>query len=129
MAFKSINPTTGELVKTIDELSDARFAEALEIAQRCYETSWRARSIAQRAEIVRTAARLMRERKELLAHLVTLEMGKLIAEARGEAELAASILEYYADRAESYLKPLPIPEMPIAVIETHLLSVIFGIEP
>jgi succinate-semialdehyde dehydrogenase/glutarate-semialdehyde dehydrogenase len=50
---------------------------------------------------------------------VTLEMGKLIAEAKGEVELSANILDYYAERAEAFLKPQPIPDAPNSTIETR----------
>lgn len=55
--------------------------------------------------------------------------GKLIAEARFEVSLSADILDYYADRAEAYLKPQPIPEAPDATVETLPLGIIVCVEP
>jgi succinate-semialdehyde dehydrogenase/glutarate-semialdehyde dehydrogenase len=129
MAYQTTNPATGETVATFEEISDVELAKVIDVAQSCYEADWRNRPIAQRAQIVRTAAKLMRERQEQLAGLITLEMGKLIAEARGEVGLSADILDYYADRAEAYLKPRPIPEAPGATVETLPLGVIVCIEP
>lgn len=129
MAYQTTNPATGETVATFEEISDVELAKVIDVAQSCYEMDWRNRPIAQRAQIVRTAAKLMRERQEQLAGLITLEMGKLIAEARGEVGLSADILDYYADRAEAYLKPRPIPEAPGATVETLPLGVIVCIEP
>jgi len=129
MSYQTINPATGEVIKTFAPISNAALDEALRIAQKCFETDWRHRPIAQRAHIVRAAATLMREQQEPLAALVTLEMGKLIAEARAEVGLSADILDYYADRAEAYLKPQTIPEVPNATIETHPLGIILGVEP
>jgi succinate-semialdehyde dehydrogenase/glutarate-semialdehyde dehydrogenase len=53
-------------------------------------------------------AKLMREQKEKLAALITLEMGKLIAESEGEIELSAAIFDYYADNGETFLADTPI---------------------
>jgi acyl-CoA reductase-like NAD-dependent aldehyde dehydrogenase len=50
-----------------------------------------------RAKIISHAAQLLLERKSELAKLATLEMGKRIAESRGEVELSAAILQYFAD--------------------------------
>jgi succinate-semialdehyde dehydrogenase/glutarate-semialdehyde dehydrogenase len=69
------------------------------VAQACYEDDWRRRSVAQRAGIVHAAATRMRQQSDHLTDLVTLEMGKLIAEAKGEVALSADILDYYAERA------------------------------
>ncbi len=71
----------------------------------------------------------MRADKEHLAQLVTLEMGKLIAEARAEVTLAADILDYYAKHAEHYLQPQPLLEATGSVVETKPIGIIFGVEP
>lgn len=71
----------------------------------------------------------MRKQSDQLAGLVTLEMGKLIAEARAEVALSADILDYYAERAESFLKPQAVPDAPNATIETVPLGIILCIEP
>ncbi len=62
-------------------------------------------TFAERTVIVAKAAVLMREQSEELARLVTLEMGKLIAQSRGEVALSADILDYYAQHAEHFLAP------------------------
>ena len=60
----------------------------------------------------------MRRNRDRLASLATLEMGKLITEAKGEVTLSADIFDYYARMAETFLKPQPIPDVPNAAIET-----------
>jgi len=101
----------------------------MDVAQACYENDWRRRSIAQRAGIVHAAAIRMRQQSDDLAGLVTLEMGKPIAEAKSEVTLSADIFDYYAERAEAFLKPRPIPDVPNATIETFPLGSILGVEP
>ncbi len=129
MTYQTINPATGKVVKTYEDISDAALSEAMDVAQACYENDWRQRSVAQRAGIVHAAATYMREQSDHLAGLVTLEMGKLIAEAKGEVALSADILDYYAERAEIFLKPQPIPDAPNSTIETFPLGIILAVEP
>ena len=129
MAYQTINPATGEVVRTFPEISDRELETAVERAQAVYETDWRHRSIADRARIVQAAAAKLRENAEEYAQYLTLEMGKLIAEARGEVALAANILDYYAGRAENYLKPQPIVGAPGNTVETLPLGLILGVEP
>jgi len=62
--------------------------------------------------------------------LITLEMGKRIAEARKEIKLCASIFEYYAIRAHEFLQPQWLPSaLPDGTLLHEPLGVIFGIEP
>lgn len=129
MTYQTINPANGKVVKTYDDISDAALNEVMDVAQACYENDWRRRSIAQRAGIVHAAATRMRQQSDHLAGLVTLEMGKLIAEAKSEVTLSADIFDYYAERAEAFLKPRPIPDVPNATIETFPLGIILGVEP
>ena len=72
----------------------------------------------------------MRERQQVLAETITLEMGKLIAQSVGEVKLSAAILDYYADHAEAFLAPeqLTTPKGE-ATVESSPIGVIFGVEP
>nr|WP_241834994.1 aldehyde dehydrogenase family protein [Pseudofrankia asymbiotica] len=79
-------------------MSEQTVDHAVREAHRAFET-WRGVSVGERAALVGRAARLMRERSEHLARLVTLEMGKLIRHSRVEMDLSARILQYYADKA------------------------------
>ena len=129
MTYQTINPATGKIVATYDDISDAALSTVMDVAQACYEDDWRQRSVVQRAAILRKAATLMRQQGDHLAGLLTLEMGKLIAEAKGEVTLSANILDYYADHAKTFLKPQAIPGKPNSTIETLPLGIILGIEP
>jgi succinate-semialdehyde dehydrogenase / glutarate-semialdehyde dehydrogenase len=82
MTYESVNPFSGKHLKSFPEISDADLEAALATAQTCFET-WRHKTYAERAFIVAKAAALMHARIEELAHTMTQEMGKRIAEARG----------------------------------------------
>src|SRR4051794_5849404 len=105
MSFQTINPATGETLCTFAMDSDAEVAAALATADDCYNNDWKHRTVAARAPIVKRAAALLRQNAAEYAGYMTFEMGKLAAEALGEINLSAAILDYYADRAEEFLKP------------------------
>jgi succinate-semialdehyde dehydrogenase/glutarate-semialdehyde dehydrogenase len=129
MPFKTVNPATGELVRSFEEISDRDLELVLGTAHKAYETDWRLRPVAERARIVSRAAATLRERADEYAGYLTLEMGKRIAESRAEVATSAAILDYYAKKAESYLKPKLLSETPCAEVRTDPIGVILGIEP
>lgn len=104
MAYQSVNPYDGKILKTFDELSDNQLDMAIETAATCFET-WRHTTFAERAAVVAKASAIMRARIDEFARPVTLEMGKLIEQARGEVLLSADIIDYYATNAERFLAP------------------------
>jgi succinate-semialdehyde dehydrogenase/glutarate-semialdehyde dehydrogenase len=76
-------------------------------------------------------AELHRERSDELAALLTLEVGKTTAEAKGEVALVASIYDYYADNAERFLReePLDVKGPGRAVVRTEAIGPLVGIMP
>ena len=129
MPYQSLNPYDGEIFKTFAELTDAQLETALQTAQRCFLT-WRQTTFAERTAILKRAAIILRSRVEDFARPITLEMGKLIIESRGEVALSADILDYYAEHAEHFLALQHLtPTSGEASIESSPLGVLFGIEP
>lgn len=104
MPYESINPYDGRVLETFEELADEQLERAIQTAATCFET-WRHTTFTERAAVATRAASLLRTRIDEFASPVTLEMGKLIAEARGEVELSADIIDYYAKNAERFLAP------------------------
>ncbi len=98
----SIDPATEEIVARFDpftaEQADAKVAAAHEAFLR-----WREKSFAERAVPTRNLAVLLRERRERYASLMTIEMGKPIAQARAEVEKCAWNADFYAENAERFL--------------------------
>jgi succinate-semialdehyde dehydrogenase / glutarate-semialdehyde dehydrogenase len=72
--YRSINPATGEVLKTFTEHTDQEMMEALASADKAF-VSWAALPVDERAKIISRAAQLLLERKCELAKLTTLEMG------------------------------------------------------
>jgi len=127
--YQTLSPTTGKLLKEFPEISNLQAQNALTVAHKAYQTDWRSRTIAARATILSRAASIMRSNASSLASLITLEMGKLISESLFEVELSAAIIQYYATHAEEFLRTVPVPECPGAVIVTQSIGVILAIEP
>jgi succinate-semialdehyde dehydrogenase/glutarate-semialdehyde dehydrogenase len=132
MAYATTNPYTGEVLEAFPEATDAEVARAVANAHAAF-LSWKNTSFAARAGIMQKAADILRRDSEAYARLLTLEMGKLIAEAKAEVELSARILEYYAEKAETLLAPekLPVadPAEGDAVLVHEPLGVLLAIEP
>ena len=130
MAYQSTNPYDGKVLQTFEQISDAQLEEKLAQAASCFESDWRHKSFAERAAVLARAATLLRERAQAFAELVTLEMGKLIAQSLGEVALSAAILDYYAENAERFLAPekLSTPRGE-ALVESSPIGVLFGVEP
>jgi len=102
MAFTSINPATGKQVWACDVWDPARIEHAL--AESAAATpAWASRPIAERCELLRRAAQVLRAKSGELAALITLEMGKLVKEALAEVEKCAVGCEYYAEHAPSFV--------------------------
>ncbi|MDY7576152.1 NAD-dependent succinate-semialdehyde dehydrogenase [Actimicrobium sp. CCI2.3] len=129
MAYQSTNPYDGKVLEKFTELDGVQLEARLALAASCF-TTWRATSFAERSTVLKRAAAIMRERSDEFATLITLEMGKLIDQSRGEVELSASILDYYAQNAEEFLAPekLTVPSGE-ASVESAPVGVLFGVEP
>ncbi len=130
MAYQTINPYSEKLLKSFKEHTDAQLEAILAKAEETYENDWSLRSLAARKAIVKKAASILREKHDEFAKPITLEMGKLFREAKGEVELSADILDYYADNAERFLAPekLKVTEGE-AFLENEPLGVLFCVEP
>jgi succinate-semialdehyde dehydrogenase/glutarate-semialdehyde dehydrogenase len=129
MSIQTVNPNTNKVIKSFEEMSDKAVEAAVAQAQHTY-TDWRKTSYEQRAVVLHKVASLMREKKEQLAALITLEMGKLFAQAEGEVILSADIIDYYATHAHKFLADKHLsPDHGKAFIRHSPIGVLFGVEP
>lgn len=129
-AFATVNPYTGLTVREFASISGDAVDAAVESSHAAF-LAWRARPIEERARVVSRAGELMEQRKYALAALITLEMGKLIAQSEGEVDLAASILGYYGKNGPRFAAeaPLPIGDDGDAVVVHEPLGVLLGVMP
>ena len=104
MPLDSVNPATGETIKTYDELTPQQTTAAIEDAYAAWK-AWRKTPFPERARPMKKAAAILRERKEEFAKLMALEMGKPLKQGIAEAEKCALGCDYYADHAEGHLAP------------------------
>ena len=129
--YAVVNPATGETLATYPTMTDAEATAAIAAADDAYRTWGRTSAPAERAELVRRAAQLHRERRDELAEIIVREMGKPLSAALGEVDFAADITEYYADNYEKITgdTPLDILAEGTAVIRRSPLGVLLGIMP
>ncbi len=102
MAIASINPATGELVKSFRALTAAEVEQKLQLAVTTFEAE-RNTPFPERARRMNCAAEILERDKEKFAHLMTLEMGKPYKAAISEAVKCATGCRYYAQNAERFL--------------------------
>ena len=94
-----VNPATGETLGDLPLATAADLDRALDTAARGYRL-WRARSAAERGNVLAGAARLLRERIARIARIATLEEGKTLPEAKGELLMAAGLFDFYAGEVQ-----------------------------
>lgn len=93
-----LNPATGEALGELPLVDAADLDRAIAAADKGFQI-WRQTDPNQRAAVLAGAARLVRERAEIIARNATLEEGKTLAEARLEAHAAAGLFDFYAGEA------------------------------
>jgi succinate-semialdehyde dehydrogenase/glutarate-semialdehyde dehydrogenase len=104
MSLVAINPATGERLSEHVTLTDEQVVEAIRCAREGF-LEWRGRPVAERVRPLTQVAVLLRGRREELARLMSLEMGKPIREARAEIDKCALGCEFYASQAAVFLEP------------------------
>src|SRR5579864_5143569 len=102
MAIATINPATGEVVKTFHALSEGEIEKKLQLAVKAFKAE-RKTPFAVRAKRMLKAAEILERDKDKFAHLMTLEMGKPYKAAVAEAVKCTTGCRYYAENAERFL--------------------------
>ena len=102
MAIATINPATGQVIKTFDPLSDSQVDEKIRRAAEVFP-KFRKLTFAERGQMMRKAADILEAEKDGIARLMTTEMGKTLRSAADEAAKCAWVCRYYAECAERFL--------------------------
>jgi acyl-CoA reductase-like NAD-dependent aldehyde dehydrogenase len=109
--FKSINPATGEEIGEVTQSTPDDVAAACDAAARAYD-GWRRTPAPRRGEILFRAGEILMRRKDELARLMTMEMGKVIKEACGDVQEAIDMAFYMGGegrRSFGYTTPSELP--------------------
>ena len=102
MPIATINPATGEVIKTFQPLPEAEIEKKLQLSVKVFNAE-RKTPFAVRAQRMRKAAEIIERDKEKFAHLMTLEMGKTYKSALAEALKCTTACRYYAENTEKFL--------------------------
>lgn len=125
----SVNPTTGEVVSSLPWASEHEVDAAIALAAAGYR-QWRQTPLADRADALRRIGAALRARGEEVAQMITLEMGKPIAQARGEVAKSANLCDWYAEHGPAMLATeATLVENNQAVIEYRPLGAILAVMP
>ncbi|WP_166417531.1 NAD-dependent succinate-semialdehyde dehydrogenase [Cochlodiniinecator piscidefendens] len=128
--FDVINPARGDVIAQVADMSRAECADVIEAA-RIAQKEWAARTAKERANTLRKWYELMVENADDLAIILTAEMGKPLAEAKGEIMYGASFIEWFAEEAKRvYGETIPghQPDKRITVIKQPI-GVVGSITP
>ena len=106
MAIATINPATGETLKTFEAMSSEAIEAKLELAQQAFN-KYRYLPFEQRALWMQKAADILERDREIYAEMMTLEMGKTLKSAIGEVEKCALVCRYYAKNAAQFMADVP----------------------
>lgn len=128
-SIKTVNPATNQVEKEYPVMTDQQIDLILSDADKAFQ-SWKKTSFAERAKLLHKVASILRERKEELGKLCSIEMGKLHSEGIGEVELSANIFDYYADNGEKFLAdaPLDTPQGK-AFLSYEPIGVLLSVQP
>lgn len=109
MPMATINPTTGITEQEFDLHDASEVERRIALAQAAHETL-KTMSYAERAKLMHVAADLMEADLDSAAKMLTVEMGKPIAQSRGEVLKCVKNMRFYADNSETFLAPEPISD-------------------
>jgi succinate-semialdehyde dehydrogenase/glutarate-semialdehyde dehydrogenase len=118
--FRSINPATGQDIATYPQLSAAEIETKLARAADAF-AYWRTVSLAERTALLARIAEQFEDRKDALARMATVEMGKTYASAIAEVEKCAAAFRHYAEQGPAMLEPQSKQLQAGGVAELHWL--------
>jgi succinate-semialdehyde dehydrogenase / glutarate-semialdehyde dehydrogenase len=102
MAIATVNPATGEVLKTFEPLTNAQVDDRIAKAAKAFQ-SFRRTSFADRFKWMAKAGEILEAEKQELGRIMTLEMGKTFSSAVAEAAKCATACQYYAENAAKFL--------------------------
>ncbi len=129
MGIATINPATGETIKTFVPLTDAEIEAKLVAAERAYK-QYRHLPFEPKAQWMNAAADILEQRKSEFAAMITLEMGKTFKSAVAEVEKCALVCRFYAEKAPEFLANVPVAtDAGQSFVAYHPLGIILAVMP
>ena len=129
MYIQTTNPTTGQILESYKEFQTSEVLERVECCHRAY-LEWRLSPFEVREKCLKNLANLLRQEKQELANLITLEMAKPISQSQSEIEKCALLCEYYAENASGFLASQALEETENQNYIEHVpLGVVLGVMP
>jgi succinate-semialdehyde dehydrogenase/glutarate-semialdehyde dehydrogenase len=129
MDFKSINPYNNQVVGTFKGLTIDETKAKLDNAQKAFE-SWKNVSLEERIGLLKKAGQLLRNNLQRYAEMITLEMGKPIAESKSEITKCAWVCDYYAENAAAFLADEIIPtDAQLSLVKHNPIGGVLAIMP
>ncbi|WP_394277380.1 NAD-dependent succinate-semialdehyde dehydrogenase [Luteococcus sp.] len=127
--YRVENPATGEVVESMEFVSEAELDDLLAQSRQAWER-WSRRPMSERMEVVSRVATLFDERKDELARIIGTKMGKRLSEGVEEAEYSSAIFQYYADNGEKFSQDLQLDaDGARAVLQRRPIGVLLGVMP
>lgn len=127
--LQSVNPYTGELLQTYPVMGEREADELIQHAHTAF-LDWRELTVAERVAFLPNLITALHEEQERLALLATLEMGKLLSEARAEVQKCILLCQYYLENAATQLAPEQIgSDASRSGVVYQPLGVVLGIMP
>lgn len=129
MSIQSINPINGETIQSYTANSEVEVSSKIIQSHEAWK-SWRRVPLHQKADLLMKAAAVLRTRKDALAMVMALEMGKPLKDGLGEVEKCAGVCEYYAQHGQEYLSDQLVPtEASKSYIAYQPLGIVLAVMP
>jgi succinate-semialdehyde dehydrogenase/glutarate-semialdehyde dehydrogenase len=127
--FQSINPFDQSVIGEFQADDDHAINRKIAVASKTFR-SWRNEKFSTRGALMKRAGELLRANKDEYAQVISVEMGKVLKESKGEIEKCADACDYYAAHAEEFLKDIAIAtEASKSLIAFQPLGVVLAIMP
>ncbi len=128
MPLHSINPATGELLRSVDTLDEEGLRAKIAQAAHAFAEQ-RSSTVEHRIMCLRKLAALLEDERDDLARTVTLETGKPIRAARDEVVRCVDSCRYYAEHGARMLAPEPLPGEPNAYVQWSPMGIVLAVLP
>lgn len=128
--YQIANPSTGQIEKTYPSLSTAELDASIDLAHAAFLT-WKSTTLETRAAILAKTADLYEENADELADIIGREMGKRLADAKGEVQISADIYRWYAENGPAHLQDTVLPRQGAlkSFVEHRPLGALLGVMP